>query len=271
MSTHQNIKVLNKNELIKNILDNMLQNLRNIGLFILYIADVFQQALKRPFRIKLILQHMEIIGNKSLNIIILTGLATGTVFGLQVGGIFKFFGAEGLIGGATGIALATELAPLVTGFILAGRTGSAMSAEISIMKVTEQIAALEAMGVYPIHYLVVPRVIASILIMPFLCGIFMFVGTLGVYFIGAFLYHVDQGVFYEKLVDLVGVKDVFFGLRKMFIFSFVISLVGCREGLQASKGAEGVGIATTSAVVKSLILILMSDFIMSFIEIRWLS
>ena len=126
-------------------------NLRidKFGAFVIFMKDAVVEALKPPFRWRQLLQQLEFIGNGSLNIILLTGFFTGAVFGLQIGGIFKVFNAEGLTGGATGIALATELAPLITGFLLTGRAGSAMTAEISTMVVNEQVDALEAMGVSP--------------------------------------------------------------------------------------------------------------------------
>ena len=130
---------------------------------------------------------------------------------------------------------------------------------------------MEAMGVNPIHYLVVPRVLASMIVMPFLCGIFMFIGVVGVYAVGIFVFLVDEGVFFEKLIGLVQASDVVKGLRKMFIFSIVISAISCHKGLHASKGAEGVGIATTNAVVRTLLVLLFADFVISFIQIRWLS
>lgn len=241
------------------------------GLFVFYIKEVFEQMFRRPFRQKILFQQIEFIGNQSVFIILLTGFATGAVFGLQIGGVFTVFNAEGMIGGATGIALATELAPLITGFLLTGRAGSAMTAEIAIMKVNEQVDAMEAMGVHPVHYLVVPRVLASMIIMPFLCGIFMFIGVIGVYVIGNLIFHIDQGIFYEKLINLVQPADIMTGLRKMLIFSFIIATVSCKTGLAASKGAEGVGLATTNAVVRTLIMILLADFIISYIEVRWLS
>ncbi|NRA43997.1 MAG: ABC transporter permease [Oligoflexales bacterium] len=241
------------------------------GRFIFYLREIFQQMFRRPFRQKILFQQIEFIGNQSVFIILLTGFATGAVFGLQIGGVFTVFNAEGMIGGATGIALATELAPLMTGFLLTGRAGSAMTAEIAIMKVNEQVDAMEAMGVHPIHYLVVPRVLASMIIMPFLCGIFMFIGVVGVYSIGVAVFHVDEGVFYEKLINLVKPADIMTGLRKMLIFSFIIAAISCRTGLAASKGAEGVGLATTNAVVRTLIFILLADFVISYIEVRWLS
>src|SRR5690606_4400869 len=124
----------------------------------------------------------------------------------------------------------------------------------------EQVDAMEAMGVSPVHYLVVPRVLASLMIMPFLCGIFMFIGVMGAYLVGQLLFQVDEGVFFEKLIALVHPMDVVKGLRKMVFFAFIISTISCRQGLMAAKGAKGVGIATTEAVVKSLLAILCTDF-----------
>ncbi|MCB9228723.1 MAG: ABC transporter permease [Deltaproteobacteria bacterium] len=242
-----------------------------VGAFLLFLAEIAQQALRLPFRRHEIFRQIEFVGNQSLMIILLTGFATGAVFGLQIGGIFTIFRAEGIIGGATGIALSTELAPLVTGFLLAGRAGSAMTAEISTMVVNEQVDALEAMGISPIHYLVVPRVLASMFIMPFLCGLFMFAGIAGVWMIGRLLFNVDEGIFMDKLISMVQSTDIIKGLRKMFFFSFIISATSCRYGLNASKGAKGVGLATTNAVVHTLLLILVMDFMITWMEVRWLS
>lgn len=224
-----------------------------------------------PFRGREILQQLEIIGNESAPIILLTGFFTGAVFGLQIGGIFLIFRAESLMGGATAIALATELAPLVAAFLLIGRVGAAMTAEISTMVVQEQVLALEAMGVHPIHYLVVPRVVASMVMMPLLCGIFMAVGVFGALLIGLFLYDVDQGVFFERVTAMVVGHDIVAGLRKMLVFSFFISAICCRRGLSASGGAKGVGLATTTAVVTSLLMVLCIDFLISYFQIRWIS
>ena len=175
------------------------------------------------------------------------------------------------MGGATGIALATELAPLVTGFLLAGRVGSAITAEISTMVVNEQIDAMEAMGVDPIEYLFVPRILASVLIMPLLCGIFMFIGVVGCYLVGVLIFYFDPGLFFDKLTALVKFSVIFSGLRKMFVFAFVISLFSCQYGITASGGAKGVGDATTGSVVRTLIVILFTDFIISYFEVKWLS
>ncbi len=242
-----------------------------VGVFLLYLQDVLKQIFQRPFRREIVLQQIEFIGIQSLPVVLLTGFATGAVFGLQIGGIFLSFQAESLMGGATGIALATELAPLITGFLLTGRVGAAMAAEIATMVVNEQIDALESMGVHPIHYLVVPRVLASMFIMPFLCGLFMFIGVFASYIVGVLVFNVDSGVFYEKLLDLANPHDIVVGLRKMLFFAFLIAVISCRLGLNASKGAKGVGLATTNAVVVSLLAILCTDFLISFFQVKWMS
>ncbi|MBP6218483.1 MAG: ABC transporter permease [Oligoflexales bacterium] len=242
----------------------------SLGGFCLYLKLVFLQIFQAPFRLRLILQQAEFIGTKSLGIISLSGFFTGAVFGLQTGGIFAIFRTESLLGGATALALAIELAPLVTGFLLAGRVGSSMTAEIATMKVGEQIDAMESMGVDPLHYLVVPRLLASMFVMPLLCGLFMFVGMVGTYCVGTQIFLVDQGVFFEKITFLVKNRDVLTGIRKMFFFSIIMSTICCYHGLFSKGGAKGVGTSTTTAVVKSLICILICDFIISYIEVRWL-
>ena len=242
---------------------------RQVGLFMLFLGEIFRQLLRRPFRLGSIIKHAEAMGNHSLAIICLTALSTGGVFALQMAGLFKVFSAENMVGGATGLALTTELAPLIGGFVLAGRVGSAMCAEIATMVVREQIDAMEAMGVSPIHYLVVPRLIAAAVVMPLLIGIFMVVGMLGAYSVSIFLFEVDQGIFLEKLVALVGHNEVIKGLRKMFVFALIITVVSCRYGLQAEKGAKGVGVATTNAVIAALLGILFADFVISYMQLRW--
>ena len=241
-----------------------------LGKFVFFNFEIISETFRRPFRLALIFQHLQFIGNQSTNIILLTGFFTGAVFGLQIGSVFQFLKAAPLMGGSTGIALSTELAPLITGFLLAGRVGSAITAEISTMKVNEQIEALEAMGINPIHYLVVPRVLASAIIMPFLCGLFMFSGIIGCYFIGLFIYDIDEAIFIDKLQYLVSPHNIITGLRKMFVFSTVISVIACYTGIHSSGGAKGVGIATTNAVIRTLLYILILDFIISYTEVVWL-
>ena len=247
-----------------------LPRVEGFGAFLLFTAQALKQSIRLPFRLRLILSHIAFIGHDSMAIILLTGFFTGAVFGLQIGSIFSIFRSEAIMGGATGLALATELAPLTVAFLLAGRVGSAITAEIATMVVNEQIDAMEAMAVDPISYLVVPRLFAGVIVMPLLCGIFMLVGVIGAYVVGYYVFNVDQGVFHDKLKQLVSIEHVFKGLRKMVVFGFVIICVACRYGLTAQKGAKGVGVATTESVVVSLLTILVCDVFISYLEVVWI-
>jgi phospholipid/cholesterol/gamma-HCH transport system permease protein len=221
-----------------------------------------------PLRIQLIFKQFEFVGNKSLSIVTLSSLFTGAVLGLQIGKIFGIFKAEGLMGAATGKALALELAPVMCGFIVTGRAGAAMAAEIATMRVNEQLDAMEAMGVSPVSYLIVPRVIASTLMMPMLAAIFLFLGIIGCYIIGLIMFKVDTSVFISQLQWLVWVSDIQKGLVKALVFGFILSTIACYKGFYARGGAKGVGEATTQAVVASLLTILIVDFFISLVQMR---
>jgi phospholipid/cholesterol/gamma-HCH transport system permease protein len=240
-----------------------------IGKFFVYVGDVLKQSVRKPMRTSLVFQQLEFIGNQSLNIILLTGFFTGAVFGLQIGGIFQIFKAEGLMGAATAKALTRELAPLMTGFLISGRVGSAMTAELATMRVNEQIDAMEAMGVDPINYLVVPRFIASLAIIPLLCVVFIFIGVIGAYATGVWIFRVDVGIFIEKMTQIVNMNDIWNGLEKSAVFAVLMSLIACRYGLRASGGAKGVGIATTNSVVVSLLAILCFDVFLTYAQVKF--
>jgi phospholipid/cholesterol/gamma-HCH transport system permease protein len=245
------------------------ERLVGVGRFFVYVGDVLSQTFRKSMRPALIFQQLEFIGNQSLGIILMTGFFTGAVFGLQIGGIFQIFKAEGLMGAATAKALTRELGPLMTGFLISGRVGSAMTAELSTMRVNEQIDAMEAMGVDPVNYLVVPRFIASLAIIPLLCIFFIFIGVIGAYVTGVAIFNVDVGVFIEKMTQICTPSDVWDGLQKAAVFSVLIALISCRFGLQASGGAKGVGIATTNSVVTSLLAILCCDVLITWLQVKF--
>jgi phospholipid/cholesterol/gamma-HCH transport system permease protein len=242
--------------------------LSGFGRFLIFVKDLCRWLFLPPFRIGLIVKQLEFVGNKSSTIIFISALFVGAVLGLQLGVIFKLFSAEGLMGAATGKSLALELGPVMCGFIVIGRAGAAMAAEIATMRVNEQIDAMEAMGVNPISYLVVPRVIASTLMMPILAGIFLFVGIIGCYIVAVLFYRVDTMTFMQQLKWIVYWSDVVKGLVKATIFGFIFSTISCYKGFKAKGGAKGVGEATTSAVVASLLSILVGDFIITIFQIR---
>ena len=144
-----------------------------------------------------------------------------------------------------------------------------MTAEIATMKVNEQVDAMEAMAVDPISYLVVPRFLASIMVIPMLCAVFIFIGVLGSYVAGIFLFNIDEGLFIEKITRIVEPRDMVRGLVKSFVFSGLMAAICCRYGLSASGGAKGVGKATTNSVVVTLLAVLAVDVVITYFQIVW--
>jgi phospholipid/cholesterol/gamma-HCH transport system permease protein len=216
-----------------------------------------------PIRLRLVIQQMAFIGVQSLPIIVLTSFFTGAVFTLQSYRAFALFGAEGYVGGTVGISLAKELGPTLTGLLVAGRAGSAMAAEIGSMRVSEQIDALEAMAVDPINFLVKPRLLAAILVMPLLAGIFDIVGVIGSWVVATYVLGMDWPMFSVRLREWVDWEDIGGGLLKAAVFGAIIAIVACYKGLYTTGGARGVGIATTTSVVVASVTLLVSNYFLS--------
>lgn len=214
----------------------------------------------RPMRFRLILEQMEFIGVQSLPIIVLSSGFTGAVFTYESYEAFALFGAQSMVGGTVGVAVTRELAPTLTGLLVAGRAGSAMAAEIGSMRVSEQIDALDAMAVDPINYLVKPRLVASILVVPMLTLVFDLVGILGSYFVATNVVHITRPEFTVRLFDWVDWDDVLAGVIKATVFGAIIGVVACYKGYYTSGGATGVGRATTSAVVVASVTILVANY-----------
>lgn len=238
------------------------------GRYVLFVSSTLKYVATRKLHWKNLFQQMEFIGVRSLSVILLAAMMIGAVFGIQFGSVFRVFGAESLIGAASAFAISKELAPVIGGFLVAGRAGSSMTAEISIMRINDQIDALKVMAISPLSYLIVPRVLASVIMMPLLCIVFVMAGVMSCYFIGVWIFHVDTGVFLEKIKWISRPRHIFQGIEKAAIFGFIFSTVCCFQGYHASGGARGVGKATTSAVVLSLVTILLVDFIISFLQLE---
>ncbi len=185
------------------------------------------------------------------------------VFALQSYYGFKMFGGESLVGATVALGVTRELGPVFTALMVTGRVGSAMTAELGTMKVTEQIDALHTMSVNPIHYLVMPRIVAAILMLPVLTIVSDFVGILGGYFVGVELLKINSGIFIAKIVEYVDFEDIYNGLIKAACFGLILSLIGCYKGINTTGGAEGVGKATTQSVVLSSITIFISDYFLT--------
>lgn len=238
-----------------------------IGEVVLLVGETFSM-LRRPPRFKHIIAQMAHLGADSLPIVSLTLLFTGMVMTLQVAHEFIRFGAQATIGGVIAIAIGRELGPVLVGVVAAGRVGSAITAEISTMKVTEQIDALRVMAVNPVEYLIVPRMIACMLMVPLLTVFGDLIGVLGGWGVAVSNQEISTYIYWDSIEVLVKMHDVTGGLIKAAAFGVVIAVLGCYCGLKAPEGAEGVGIATTRSVVSSIIVIFMLNCFMSLILYR---
>lgn len=235
----------------------------SLGRWCLFMREVLRWLPRRPFRVTNGIKQMEFIGVRSTPIIVLTGVFVGMVFALQTGKTFALFNAENLVGATIGLSLTREIGPVFTCLMIVARCCSAMAAEIGSMQVTEQIDALETMAVNPIHYLVVPRLVATTLMAPLLTGVFNFVGILGGYFVAMTVLDVDSGLFLKRLYQYVHSDDLLGGLVKAACFGFCIAAISCYCGFRTRNGAEGVGRSTTRAVVISSVTILVVDYFLT--------
>ncbi|RJO67521.1 MAG: ABC transporter permease [Myxococcales bacterium] len=239
------------------------RSLEELGRFGLLAAETFAWLFRPPFRRRLLLQQLEFVGNRSLSIILLTGLFTGAVFALQSIFAFRLFNAESMVGSTVALSLTRELAPVLTSLMVTGRCGSAMAAEIGTMRVTEQIDALASMAVNPVQYLFAPRVLASLIMVPILTMVFNVVGTAGAYVVAVYFEGVDPGILLDNVRWFVDPADVYIGFAKAAVFALILSLVGCYKGYTTQGGARGVGLATTQAVVISSVTILVTDYFLT--------
>jgi phospholipid/cholesterol/gamma-HCH transport system permease protein len=215
-----------------------------------------------PYRVRNYFKQLESVGVDSLLVVILTGVFTGGVFTLQIIYGFQRFSAESMVGPTVATAMTRELGPVLTALMVAGRIGSAMAAELSSMKVSEQMDALSVMAADPIKYLITPRILAGIIMLPLLTAVADAVGVVGGFFV-AVGRGLDPGQFTGRILDILVMGDVYNGLVKAAFFGFIISSVGCYEGFYTRGGASGVGHSTTKAVVISYVAILISDFMMT--------
>ena len=233
-----------------------------------FFITTFSWLLHPPFRIHVVFKQMEFVGVHSVIVVLITGAFTGMVLALQTYYGFRMFGGESLVGATVALSMTREIGPVFTALMVTARAGSAMAAEIGTMRVTEQIDALYAMSVNPIQYLVLPRVIAGIVMLPFLTIISDVIGIAGGYFVGVHLLQINSGIFIARMTELVALGDIFNGLVKSSVFGLILTLIGCYKGFFTTGGAEGVGRSTTHAVVLSSVTILISDYFLTALMFR---
>jgi phospholipid/cholesterol/gamma-HCH transport system permease protein len=214
----------------------------------------------RPFYARDVMEQIELIGLGSLTVVLLTGFFTGAVLALQSGMTLDQFGARPFVGRLISASMIKELGPVLTALMLAGRVGSGIAAELGSMVVTEQISALRALGTDPIRKLVVPRVIAGFVMCPILTVVANTVGMIGGWIIATTQLRVSSGVYWSAVVEGLFMQDVWMGLIKPFFLGLVIVTIGCHVGLRTTGGTQGVGRATTNAVVAASVVVLVVDF-----------
>lgn len=240
-----------------------LEIFREIGEMTLLFWQSFKGLFSGKLNIKNIYEQMVRIGNDSLPVSLITAFFVGMVFAVQIANEFAKFGAGKMVGGIMSIAVARELAPVLTAVVLAGRVGAAIAAELGTMNVTQQIDAIKALGSNPVRYLVIPRFIASAIMFPVLTMLADIIGFIGSFLVSVYLVQINPYSYIETADQFLKTGDVMGGLLKAFIFGVLISIIASYRGLNAKNGAKGVGEATTSAVVISLITIFITNYFMS--------
>ena len=229
----------------------------------LFLFQTFIFASTPPLKVSQLLKQIRFIGFQSTLVILLTGAFAGMVLGLQGYYTLNRFGSAALLGPMVALSLIRELGPVLSALMVTGRAGSAMTAEIGIMRITEQVDALKMMGLNPFRYLVVPKLLAGIISLPLLTAIFDVVGIFGGYVVGVKLLGVAKGTYFGEIANYVDMKDILGGIYKSLTFGVLITWICCYKGYYAGFGAEGVSKATTQAVVLSSAVILVWDYFMT--------
>jgi len=218
---------------------------------------------KNPPRLKHFIKQLAYLGAETTPVVLITSLFSGGVIALQTYSTFHRFNAEFLIGAVVALSMGRELAPVLTALMVVARVGSAMTAQIGTMRITEQIDALEVMGMDPRSYLITPRIVAGTLGVPMLTVLSNIAGIFGGWFVAVKLFGVNEYLFWEKMKDLTELHDFLGGLYKATFFGFIITAVSCYFGFYTRGGTEGVGRATTNSVVTSSMLVLISDYFLT--------
>ncbi len=249
------------------VFDGPLALFEGFGQALILTFRTLAWMVRPPYRPGQLLLAMDFIGVQSIFIVSLTGIFSGMVLALQMVHSLRQFSAEGTVGAIVAISLFREIAPVFAALMVTARAGSAMAAELGNMRVTEQIDALVTMGVSPVQYLLSPRMLASVLMVPLLCVLYSCVGMFGAYIVAVNWLSIDPGTFLSNIEKYLQLKDFWMGEIKATVFGFLISAISCRQGFFASGGARGVGQATTKAVVQSAVAILIANYFIT----NWLT
>ena len=258
---------------MKRILDKIggdaLYFLNQAGLLTIFLFTTLQRMVVPPYRLFPVVKQIHFIGARSMLVILVAGTFTGMVIALQFYNTLVRFGSVNLLGSAVGISLIREMGPVLTALMVIGRAGSAICAEVGIMRTDEQIDALECMAIDPYRYLIAPKIIAGVISLPVLTFIFIFIGIMGGYLVGVLIFGVGEGAYFQGMYDGVLWSDIKMGLVKSLVFGLIIVWIASAKGYllhldrSGAYGAEGVSRITTNAVVLSSIAILFADYLIS--------
>lgn len=240
----------------------------NMGRITLFFIKGFLEIFRFPIQTSKIMEQIYFIGTKSVFVISLTGAFTGMVLGLQGYYTLVKFGSEGVLGTVVALSLIREMGPVFAAIMIIGRAGSAMTAEIGIMRISEQIDALETMGIDPVRFLVSPRIVAGLVSFPLLTALFDVIGIFGGYLTGSVLLGINPGIYFSKMETSVLMKDITGGFIKSIVFAVIVITICCAYGYFTHTrangfGAKGVSLSTTSAVVVSCVLVLITDYVLT--------
>lgn len=245
---------------IENLGSGFIAGIGTLGGLAMLAFDVFRWAFRRPFRVQNLFAQLDFVGVGSIFIVSLTGMFTGMVFAQQSSRAFELFGAESLVGPTVALTITRELAPVFSALMVTMRAGSAMCTELGTMRVTEQVDALETMAVNPVQYLLVPRVLAGLIMLPALTILFDMAGLVGGFFVSVEVKGISAGTWLARTQQWLDPEDIFEGLIKAAVFGFAVTLIACYKGFNASGGAKGVGKATTEAMVGAALAIFILDY-----------
>ncbi|MBF0229514.1 MAG: ABC transporter permease [Desulfamplus sp.] len=247
------------------------QQIENVGRIFIFLFTGLFHIFTFPLQIFKIIEHTWFIGTKSMVVIMLTGIFTGMVLGLQGYYTLIKFGSEGMLGSAVALTLIRELGPVLTAIMITARAGSAMAAEIGVMRISEQIDALETMNINPVRFIFSPRIVASIISFPLLTALFDVVGVVGGYVTGSLMLGINGGIYIYRVNESVVMADITGGFLKSLVFAIVVTTVCCSQGYfthlqtRGGFGAKGVSFSTTTAVVNSCVMILVFDYVITYL------
>ena len=248
----------------------IIEKLEAAGQYFAFLGELLRCMARRPFRVAQYFAEIEHLGVNSLLVIVLSGGAMGMIFALQMVALLSDFQAEIGTGAAVAVAMGREIAPVITALMLIAKNGSAMAAELGTMRVTEQIDSLESMSISAAHYLVLPKVMASFVVFPVLTLLADMVGSAGAFIVSVSLYNIEGAGYLDYLFDFLSPRDIFMGLIKSAIMGLIVSTICCFTGLKASQGAKGVGDSATKAVGASSVSILVADYLLTTVILRFI-